>query len=196
MINYLNKNREQQWEQEWYQIMQSYSCITWKPNFLTSYPKEPKIWLRFIEDIFMIWKDGEQLLRMFLEALNIYHPTIKFTLTMNKNEIVFLDTIVYRSPTSRIYTKIYHKPTDQKQYLHYHSAHCPDQSEGICPLWPFSSDVEEYAQKTTILKKKLKIYNQLKYRKYSTNLLNQAIHQVRNMDRLTLLRPSSRKITT
>ena len=87
-------------------------------NFLTSYPKQPKIWLRFIDDIFMIWKDGEQQLRWFLEALNNYHPTRKFTHTMDKNEIAFLDTIVYRSPTNRIYTRIYHKPTDQKHYFH------------------------------------------------------------------------------
>ena len=58
----------------------------------------------------------------------------------------------------------------------------------------FSSDVDEYAQKTTILRKKSKkIYNQLQYRKYPTNLLNQAIEQVRNIDRLTLLRPTVRK---
>ena len=29
-------------------------------NFLTSYPKQPKIWLRFTDDIIMIWKDGEK----------------------------------------------------------------------------------------------------------------------------------------
>ena len=62
-------------------------------NFLTSYPTTPKIWLRFINDIFMIWKDGEQQLRMFLEALNNYHPTIKFTHTMDKNEKSSLDTV-------------------------------------------------------------------------------------------------------
>ena len=28
-------------------------------NFLSNYPKQPKTWLRFIDDIFMIWKDGE-----------------------------------------------------------------------------------------------------------------------------------------
>ena len=102
----------------------------------------------------MIWKGGEQQLSMFLEALNNYHPTINFTHTMDKNEIAFLDTIVYRSPANKIYTRIYHKPTDQKQYLHYHSAH-PETKKNLS-LMAFSSDIEEYAQKTTILKKKLK----------------------------------------
>ena len=50
---------------------------------------------------------------------------------MDKNEIAFLDTIVYRSPTNRICTGIYHKPTDQKQYLHYHSAHPRNQKESV-----------------------------------------------------------------
>ena len=69
--------------------------------------------------------------RMFLEALNNYHPTIKFIYTMDKNEIAFLDTIVYRSPTHRMYTRIYHKPEDQKQYLNYHSAHPRKQKESV-----------------------------------------------------------------
>ena len=100
-------------------------------NFLTSYPTSLNIWLGFIDDILLIWKDGEQQLRMFLEALYIYHPTIKFTYTTDKNEIALLDTIGYRSPKHRIYTSIYHKLTDQKQYLHYHSAHPRNQKESV-----------------------------------------------------------------
>ena len=58
----------------------------------------------------------------------------------------------------------------------------------------FLLDAEEYAQKITILKKKLKyIYSQIKNRKYPTDLLSQAIQQVRNMARLTILRPSPRE---
>ena len=121
----------------------------------------------------MIWTDGEQQLRRLLEALNNYHPKIKFTLPMDKNEIAFLDTIVYRSPTNRIYTRIYHKPTDQKHYLHYYSAHSRNQKESVpygllirCRrICTKDHNFEEEAQK---------IYNQFKYRKYPTNLLNQA----------------------
>ena len=47
-------------------------------NFLSNYPKQPKIWLRFMDDIFMIWKEGKLELDKFLEALNSYHQTIKF----------------------------------------------------------------------------------------------------------------------
>ena len=34
-------------------------------NFLSNYPKQPKIWPRFIDDIFMIWKDGKLELEKF-----------------------------------------------------------------------------------------------------------------------------------
>ena len=57
-------------------------------NFQTSYPNQPKIWLRFIDDIFMIWKDGEQL-RRFLEALNNYHPTINSHILWTKMKLPF-----------------------------------------------------------------------------------------------------------
>ena len=90
---------------------------------LLNYSKQPKIWLTFIDDIFMIWKDRKLELEKFLEAFNSHHPPIQFTHTMDENKIPFLDTVVYRSPTKRIYTRIFHKPTDQKHYSHYHSAH-------------------------------------------------------------------------
>ena len=100
-------------------------------NILSNYPKQPKIWLRFIDDIFMIRKEGKLELDKFLEALNSYHQTIKFTHTVDENEIPFLDTAVYRSPTNRIHTRIFHKPTDQKYYLHYHLAHPKNQKGSV-----------------------------------------------------------------
>ena len=82
-------------------------------NFLSNYPKQPKIWLRLLDDIFMMWKDEKLELDKFLAALNSHHQTIRFTHTIDQNEIPFLDTVVYRSTSNRIHTRIYHKPTDQ-----------------------------------------------------------------------------------
>ena len=142
----------------------------------------------------MIWKDGEQ------EALYNYHPTIKFThtYTMDKNEIPFLDTVAYKTPTHRIYTRIYHKPTDQKQNLCYHSAPSRNQKESVPyshPLSPILIRCRRICTEDHYFEEAKNIYNQLKYRKYPTDLLQQAIQQVRDMDRLILLRPSPRKKT-
>ena len=75
---------------------------------------------------------------------------------MDKNEIAFLDTIVYRLPINRIYTRIYHKPTDQK-HVHFHSAHARNPKRNLS-LMAFSLDVEGFVQKTTTLRKKPKKY--------------------------------------
>ena len=108
----------------------------------------------------MIWKYEEQL-KGFLEALNHHHPTIKFTYTMTKNEIAFLDSIVYRSPGSNINLEI-------RNCIHITTMLIPETRRNLSLLASLS-DVEESAQ-ITILKKP-KIYNQLKYRKYPANLL-------------------------
>ena len=60
-------------------------------------------------------------------------------------------------------------------------------------LMAFWSNAEEFVQKITSLNKRPKIYNQLKYRKYPTTVLNEAIEKVTNMDRLSLLKPSRKK---
>ena len=188
----MNRFKEQQWEAEWHPIIPLYTCIILRLNFLSNYPKQPKIWLRFIDDIFMIWKEGKLELDKFLEALNSYHQTIKFTQTIDENELPFLDTVVYRSPTNRIHTRIFHKPTDQKYYLHYHSAHPKNQKDSV-PYGLLIRCQRICTEDYHFEQEAKKIYNQLKYRKYPTTLLNEAIEKVRNVDRLSLLRPSTKK---
>ena len=42
-------------------------------------PVKPYLWLRYIDDIFMVWTAGEEQLQEFLQWINQYHNTIKFT---------------------------------------------------------------------------------------------------------------------
>ena len=86
-------------------------------------PKKLTLWLRFIDDIFMIWGHGKQALEDFKHLANTIHPAIKFSFNSNEQEIPFLDTIIYRGDNYHILTRLCHKPTDNKQYLHYNSAH-------------------------------------------------------------------------
>ena len=41
--------------------------------------KKPLAWWQYIDDIFVLWQRGEKVLEKFLEFLNCYHPTMKFT---------------------------------------------------------------------------------------------------------------------
>ncbi|GJQ82463.1 hypothetical protein Trydic_g14454 [Trypoxylus dichotomus] len=40
---------------------------------------KPKLWLRYVDDTFIIWTHGEDKLQNFLSHLNGIHPKIKFT---------------------------------------------------------------------------------------------------------------------
>ena len=43
-------------------------------NLLEITKRKLKIWLRFIDDIFMIWSHGLQELKQFMDRMNNYHP--------------------------------------------------------------------------------------------------------------------------
>ena len=45
----------------------------------TNAPYLPHTWLRFLDDIFVIWTEGSYKLKVFVDYLNNLHPTIKFT---------------------------------------------------------------------------------------------------------------------
>ena len=46
---------------------------------LTWAPVKPFIWLRYIDDIFMVWTEGDEKRLEFLENINQFHDTIKFS---------------------------------------------------------------------------------------------------------------------
>ena len=70
----------------------------------------------------MLWQHGKKELENFLEFLNCYHPTIKFTADYSREEIHFLDFSV-RKTNKQPVTDLYIKPTDTHQYLHASSCH-------------------------------------------------------------------------
>ena len=80
------------------------------------------LYLRYIDDIFLIFPYSEQDLTKFMTYMNNAHPTIKFTEEHSRSEIVFLDTVVKRL-NENLYTDLYTKPTDTHSYLHFTSSH-------------------------------------------------------------------------
>lgn len=82
----------------------------------------PDFFARLVDDVFTLWNADLDSLLLFVEALNKSHKTIKFELKYSYTDIQFLDTIVYIE-NNILKTKLYIKPTDKKQYLHYTSSH-------------------------------------------------------------------------
>ena len=126
-----------------------------------------------------------------MEKLNSFHPTIKFTKEINEYGLAFLDTFVYKEGTS-LKTRVYHKPTDNKQYLLYTSCHPKSQKDAI----PFSllirarricSKMEEFETEAR------SIVNTLRQRKYPEILLEKAVQRALNLDRENLLKPKEKE---
>ena len=86
---------------------------------------QPKIWLCYIDDTFVIWPHGQQALGEFHSHLNSQNQDIQFTMKEeSRGELLFLDTLVKRDGSKEI-TKVYRKPTHTDRYIHFSSHHDP-----------------------------------------------------------------------
>ena len=79
-------------------------------------------YLRFLDDIFLIWTGSKDELDQFVSFINNVHNSIKFTVESSNTKVNFLDTTVYKK-NSKLYTKTFKKPTDKPSYLHNTSYH-------------------------------------------------------------------------
>ena len=80
------------------------------------------MWLRYIDDIFFIWAEGEDKLEGFLNRLNNFHADSKFTHEKFKPSVHFLDVSV-SIVDQKLETDLFCEPTDCHQFLHFSSAH-------------------------------------------------------------------------
>ena len=72
-------------------------------QLVTQAQTKPHTWWRYIDDIFIIWTEGEDSLRDFIDYLNSAHRTIKFTSKWSYKEVEFLDVKVINDSYIYIY---------------------------------------------------------------------------------------------
>ena len=102
-----------------------YACIfvdKVEAEFIEKEHLKSRVWLRYIDNIFFFWTNGEDKLYKFLERLNRFHPSLKFTSERSSQEENFLDVTIKLS-NNQFVTDLYCKPTDCHKYLHYKSCH-------------------------------------------------------------------------
>ena len=90
----------------------------------THWPKEhrPLIWIRFRDDVFVLWTHGQHLLDKFLEWLNTLLPGILFTKVQSSQGVSFLNTFIYLIGHI-LHTRPFSKPCDTHTYLIPFSCH-------------------------------------------------------------------------
>ena len=135
-----------------------------------TYPERPLLWVRFIDDIFLIWEHGMDKLNQFINHLNSVHNTIKFSCDHSITRVNFLDTWVIKTPDGSIQTDLYNKPTDSNNYLRYTSAHPSHCKQGI-PYWQFLRLRRICSEESSFVGRCIKKGRQLLRRGYPLQLL-------------------------
>ena len=146
---------------------------------------KPWIWWRYIDDIFLIWRHGEDRLREFIDALNQAHHSIKFTAEWSKETVSFLDVRVVKEG-KEIITDLFTKPTDTHQLLHHSSCHPGHTKRGI----PYSQAlrIRRICSEDQFFDKRVgELRGWLFNRGYKEGEVDQQIDKVRSLDRLELL---------
>ncbi|XP_072044617.1 uncharacterized protein [Amphiura filiformis] len=83
---------------------------------------KPKIWLRYVDDTFVILRKAET--ESFFQFINDQNPHIRFTCEPEANRhLAFLDTKITRKESGSLDVTIYRKPTHTDQYLHFNIHH-------------------------------------------------------------------------
>jgi len=107
----------------------------WEAGALNKCSKKPKCYLRYLDDIFIIWQHSKEEFTDFFNTLNSHHPNIKLKANIGENSISFLDVTIFKGEkfrqTGKLDTKVYFKPTDTHELLHKSSYHPPHTFKGI-----------------------------------------------------------------
>ena len=159
-------------------------------KFVYTYHLQPSIWLRYIDDIFLLWNHGQEELDLFLNHLNTCHATIKFTSELSSVSVNFLDTTVLIDDNSKLYTTLYCKPTDSHNYLAYDSAH-PMHTKNSLPysqllrVRRICHKLDDYDSNAVTLG------HHFIRRGYPSSQVEDDIIRVRRLDRNSILQPAT-----
>ena len=141
--------------------------------------------LRYIDNIFMIWKGTKVELITFIKELNEKHKTIKFDFQFSPRKFAFLDTMLYNDENNNIQTTLYCKPTDQQAFLHAKSDHPRSPKSSILysqalRLKTICSASTEFHKNCSIIKQKFLD------RQYKGEVLDEQIKKVDRTERKEL----------
>ena len=121
-------------------------------EFLETQKDKPFWWVRYIDDIFFIWKHGQEKLKIFLD-LNKFQPNLNFTSDSSGENVAFLD-IEFKLKQGKIETDFHVKSTDRHQYLSYSSSNPEHTKQSIVfsqslRISRICSQVEDFREHTT-----------------------------------------------
>ena len=84
---------------------------------------KPILFLRYIDDIFMVWTKSEKQLKDFMSELNKKHSSLKFDFEFVCKRIEFLHTLVYINQQNKLQTTLFQKSSNRQNFVNAKSEH-------------------------------------------------------------------------
>ena len=161
-------------------------------KYVYTYKQKPRVWFRFIDDVWGVFRGTESEMKEFIDHLNRVHESIKFTAEYSKKQVVFLDMITMVDSTKRISTTLYVKPTDNHGYLDFSSSH-PIHNKTSIPYSQFLRIKHNCSEWEYFAEHSLKMCIHLSLRGYPNDLIYSSLMRVAGMEREDLIRAQPKK---
>ena len=163
-------------------------------SYADQFGKRPALWLRYIDDVFIVWIGNAEDLKHFMNfcdhyaSKHGYASTIRFKYSPPSKSVNFLDTTITLQPDGTLSTSLYSKPTAAHQYLHnksYHVSHVTNslpksQFMRIRRICTFDHDFDHHSKQ---------FVNFFVKRGYKESQVRKTREEVRRMNREDLLAP-------
>jgi len=152
---------------------------------------KPVYYRRYIDDIFLLWREGEMELHRFIHRLNSANSSIKFTHEHSQEEVTFLDVKVYRDSRTpeKLQVKTHIKPTSRQLYVRMDSHHPPGATKGVA-----TGEAIRYLRTNTDKKNFHKMMllhkRNLTKRGYPRSMINQTLRRIKFSMRPSVMDPN------
>ena len=90
---------------------------------------KPKVWLRDIDDIFMMWNSDEQWVRQFHQYLNNQHPNKRVYTWRLERSLPWVSK--WRGHDNKIPTSVFRKDVHTDHYINFDTYHYPRTLTGV-----------------------------------------------------------------
>ena len=155
-----------------------------------------KLWVRYIDDIFVAWHGTSTEFQTFLCRCNEAHPTMKFTGECSLEEAHFLDTTIYKGTNFQtkqtLDIKTYTKPTNKQAYVHGSSFHPKGVTKSIT-LGETYRFLRSNTDETNFNEQTQKLERALLVRGYNKSTVTPLIKQIHFKDRHKIVHKKKEK---
>ena len=153
-------------------------------------PERIKLWLRYIDDILIMWSGTQTEFQTFLNNCNQLHPTMKFTGECSPNTIHFLDLTLYKGENfeqkGTLDMKTYTKPTNKQTYVHSSSFHPKGTRKSII-LGEAYRFLRTNTHNSDFREQMYKLQKALLIRGYKRKMVKTILHKIHFRDRKRIL---------